>query len=422
MNKNHAKDAIRILDNRQNQREAEITNEAYADAYSSDEEADSSHPIFDSFHNAGGPDAIVRMINFSPCEFREVYSVLEDHILSEWNIGRGRKYSHSPMDVFFMVLAVLKHGGSWDFLAQMFRIKPTTFQRMIIAYMEIISAKAYNSWVSNVSKEYTMSKLVEDETLFDDFAYAIEAIDVTFQQSNRPSENLREGKKYFSGKHKLYGFKVEVAVKPNGLDCAASRHYPRSVADISILQKRIQKTEKRLAKENDADEFEDEYILCEKYPEHWAAIADKGYQGAAEFLRIITPIKKPPRSQLSDSQLGYNKKLASSRIIVENFFGHMGQLWSIVSRKFVWGEELYDTIFYLCVALTNLNVKLQPLRALDGKWYNGYKNRMKEIGHTRKRNRSESQSRYRTKRKLRLGIGFFTSILGSQDSQARETE
>lgn len=288
--------------------------------------------------------------------------------------------------------------------------------------MQVISKKAYDIWVDTVSSEYRMPKLCDDGTLFKDFEYAIEAIDVTFQQSNRPSGNIQEGKLYFSGKHKLYGFKVEVAVKPNGLASNASRHYAGSVSDISILSKRIMKTQARLTKSNDGETFTDNFILSEKYPESWAAIADKGYQGAAEFLRVVTPKKKPPGRNLSEEDLIFNQKLASSRIIVENFFGRMTKLWSIVSRKYVWGEELYDTIFRLCVALTNVNIKIQPLRIIDGQWYNGYKNRMQEIGRARKRKRSESQSRYRANRKARLGMGFRNSILDSDGGDTTEDE
>ena len=46
------------------------------------------------------------------------------------------------------------------------------------------------------------------------FACARYATDVTFQQSFRASGSVQEGKRGFSGKHKLYGFKVEMSVVP----------------------------------------------------------------------------------------------------------------------------------------------------------------------------------------------------------------
>lgn len=40
--------------------------------------------------------------------------------------------------------------------------------------------------------------------------------DETFQESNLPSQNMDGRKKYVSGKHKLYGYKVEISVLPIG--------------------------------------------------------------------------------------------------------------------------------------------------------------------------------------------------------------
>ena len=41
-------------------------------------------------------------------------------------------------------------------------------------------------------------------------------------------------------------------------------------------------------------EYEDNTDLSEKYPNIWAILLDKGYQGAHEMLRGITPCEKIP--------------------------------------------------------------------------------------------------------------------------------
>ena len=43
-------------------------------------------------------------------------------------------------------------------------------------------------------------------------------------------------KNYFSGKHKLSGFKVEVSVSRNGLAICAIFHRPGSITDIQIMR------------------------------------------------------------------------------------------------------------------------------------------------------------------------------------------
>lgn len=81
-----------------------------------------------------------------------------------------------------------------------------------------------------------MEKLRKENQVFKNFKYARYATDVTFQQSFRPSGSIEEGKAYFSGKHKLYGYKVEVSVLPNGMAIGATRHYPGAVSDLRICQ------------------------------------------------------------------------------------------------------------------------------------------------------------------------------------------
>ncbi len=49
-----------------------------------------------------------------------------------------------------------------------------------------------------------------------------------------------------------------------------------------------------------------------------------GYQGADEFSRCITPHKKPKRGVLSRECVKLNKRHSSDRILVENYFGRMG--------------------------------------------------------------------------------------------------
>ena len=69
-----------------------------------------------------------------------------------------------------------------------------------------------------------MSDLRESQHDFKSFPKALHATDVTFQQAFRPSGSIEEGKRYFSSKHKLYGYKVDVSVLPNGLALDMTPH------------------------------------------------------------------------------------------------------------------------------------------------------------------------------------------------------
>ena len=40
-------------------------------------------------------------------------------------------------------------------------------------------------------------------------------------------------------------------------------------------------------------------LYSEDFPEHWCLTVDKGYQGAMEFVRAVTPHRRPAREILS---------------------------------------------------------------------------------------------------------------------------
>ena len=114
-----------------------------------------------------------------------------------------------------------------------------------------------------------MKSLADDGTLFSHYLRARYATDVTFQQSNRPGGNLQEAKKYFSGKHKLYGYKLEVSVMPNELAAMCSRDYPGSVSDIDIFNYMIANHQEEIKKRPCDEGIAEISPLHDKYPNQW---------------------------------------------------------------------------------------------------------------------------------------------------------
>lgn len=92
----------------------------------------------------------------------------------------------------------------------------STFERLIMRFMELISYFIYESLVVGIAGQWKMCKLVRENKNFKTFKYACYATDVTFQQALLPFSSVEEGKCYFSSKHKLYGYKVVVSVLPTG--------------------------------------------------------------------------------------------------------------------------------------------------------------------------------------------------------------
>lgn len=97
-----------------------------------------------------------------------------------------------------------------------------------------------NVVVREWENRFTMSKNVHDRTTFSNKICALYATNVILQQFKRPCGNHSKSKFYFSSKHKLYDYKNEVSVLPNGFSINCTTHTPGSVSDITILRKNLE--------------------------------------------------------------------------------------------------------------------------------------------------------------------------------------
>ncbi|KAE8966539.1 hypothetical protein PR001_g28375 [Phytophthora rubi] len=105
------------------------------------------------------------------------------------------------------------------------------------------------------------------------------------------------------------------------------------------------------------------------YPSSWIILADKGYQGLNDTMRVLDPKHRRPTVPLTLEEDNTNREISSDRIIVENYFGRLCTLWALASDKYRWKENKYEMYFRACVALTNVQVRVHPLRADDGEQY-----------------------------------------------------
>lgn len=120
-----------------------------------------------------------------------------------------------------------------------------------------------------------MSKITEEGKEFKNYPYIRYATDVTLQQANRHFEDLEEGQRYFSGKYKLYGFKLEVSVLSIGLVVGRSEIFLGSVSDADIFHIMCQWHEVGLARIDDSNGIMGVGIGSQEYPDYWTALCDK---------------------------------------------------------------------------------------------------------------------------------------------------
>ncbi|RHY74613.1 hypothetical protein DYB38_008340 [Aphanomyces astaci] len=152
---------------------------------------------------------------------------------------------------------------------------------------------------------------------------------------------------------------------------------------------------------------------------HW----NTGYQGIQREVRAVLPTKKPIGGVLTADELRTNDRIASDRVIVENFFGRLKTLWSVCSDIYAWKRQNYDMLFQTCLALTNVHVRIHKLRAEDGDANTQYVNRLISIGSKIVKNKKAASRTYRSKRKVRLSLAMAAeSAFTAADPGGSDTE
>ena len=395
-------EVIARLRNLQQQEEENLQNSANAFGsiadYVEEEEVDSESPILDAYHIQGGNRVLKTLINFTLVEFNALWAFVESDVHAAWNMGRGRRPQTTAKDAMFMSLVILKHYDTWDKHAIDFGIKPNTLEKMIYRVLAVIEPVLTEEFIIPV----TMTEQRERDRLFHNYPYALYATDVKFQPAYRPSGRFMEQKKYFSGKHKLYGYKLECSVAYPGFAVSVSSHEPGSTSDLTMFLQRQSKHREMLRKGQEELTIEDNGEGSVRHPGTWAVLVDKGYQGAADALRTIQPKRAPRGGQLDHQDVTRNALVSSDRVLVENYFGRMSSLWRIMSATYKWSEDRYDMFARLCVALTNYHVSFMPLRMDDSSHYRAVLARYHSMSNDMRQRRARTQAAYRTRREERL--------------------
>ncbi|KAH9126754.1 hypothetical protein AeMF1_002832 [Aphanomyces euteiches] len=132
-----------------------------------------------------------------------------------------------------------------------------------------------------------------------------------------------------------------------------SDHHPGSASDLTIFMTRIDKHRLMLTKTEDDKKMVDIGEGSSAFPNLWATLQDKGYQGVDDAIRSIRPTKKPKNDSVTRQELERNNRI----------------LWKIAYATFTWSEEKYDLVQRLVWALTNFHTSLHHLRAQDKEFY-----------------------------------------------------
>lgn len=147
-------------------------------------------------------------------DFQKQYGKFLRLIDSNWNTDGGPKSTFRAKDQFFMMLCFLKHDFQKNVSAIIFRSKTSASEKMISSFIRLTLDQNDEWYVLNIGSSLTINNSFEDIKHFPSFPHSLYATDVTFQQCLKPAGPAHKDKLYFSGKHKLYGLKVQVSVLP----------------------------------------------------------------------------------------------------------------------------------------------------------------------------------------------------------------
>ena len=91
-------------------------------------------------------------------------------------------------------------------------------------------------------------------------------------------------------------------------------------------------------------------------------LCDSGYTGISDqYPEAIISKKKPPRGELPEDDKQLNRRIASDRMIVENFFAQLKLKFGLISSVYRGNIYRLQQIVPILVALTNFRISKSPL-------------------------------------------------------------
>ena len=217
----------------------------------------------------------------------ELVDRIEDY-LGGWHPRCGRRREMELFDAVLATLFYYRHDCSQDVTGVVFGVSQPTISRMVNTLEEPIAA-VLDCEVPELVEVITGRVIIPDGTLI-------------------PTRNRAAHPELYSGKRHRSGAAVQILSGTDGRLRHVGEPIAGSIHDLRAFR------ETGLAA-----------MLAENMDSN-LVIADLGYRGEA----VVTPVKKPPKGELSPAQIKENKHLSGIRSAVERAIAHLKN-WKILA-------------------------------------------------------------------------------------------
>ena len=245
-------------------------------------------------------------------------------------MGAGRKFDQSLAQRTVSVLSYLRLHIPQLVIGLMFGLTQCDISRDL-RRLRLINSVLPSPEVWDIQKDNQESKelvTLPAEQLANDCVL----VDATEQHVYRPGKSNETRKLYYSGKKKIFTIKTQMLTDDDYHILAISVSVPGAMHD------------KKLS---------DEVKTLERLPDGCEVDADKGYQGMASQVSLVTVCN--PETGI-EQQEEFNSQLSAIRVRVEHCIGWVKN-WAIVATRFRCSHLIYTSVMQTVCGLVNVQTR-----------------------------------------------------------------
>jgi hypothetical protein len=337
----------------------------------------------------------IDLTNFSQNHFHDLFREVDSIASTQLHSQRGKKPAVSTADALLALLILYKTAPKLDELGEKVKYYPTALRNALDRIRPILNTVLQNRWWKDRIRPFP---LVDTR-----FNWIGLLVDVNSQEVFKPKGRFEEAKIYWDQKNYIYALKREVSVTaaPPHFALFVSKGRVGSTHDFTLHKEVYREYLPYLRKTNQ----EITMVPEDRSARTWGILGDKAYFANSEETpdeRRIA-IKKGARTM---EEKVANKELSLIRVPVEQFFGRMWKLWSLLRKPYPFSHSYSDVDFENMVLLTNEHIQATTLDEADQTFYRAIWEDRKRIYEEKANKRRDQVASYLTRRKRRYQEAF----------------